>query len=32
MKMDSENYKVTSVINLKDLATEEVVSDAKKTL
>jgi PPK2 family polyphosphate:nucleotide phosphotransferase len=30
--MDSENYKVTSVINLKDLATEEVVSDAKKTL
>lgn len=30
--MDSENYKVTSVINLKDLATKEVVSDAKKIL
>jgi len=30
--MDSEKYKVTSVINLKDLVTKEVVSDAKKTL
>ena len=30
--MDSEKYKVTSVINLKDLVTKEVVSDAKKTM